>query len=286
MNILKKEDNSVATTFGHNRGVTKRGLFSWASDSRPGSFRMIPKTKLNIDGDYQREQVSEAKVIDIAAHWDWRLFGALSVVQREDESFWVIDGGHRGRASFRRDDVTKLPCMVFTCESIKDEAKAFMGTNTFVSTVSAFNKHRAALLAGEPQALAVQALLEKHGYRASSGSAASYTFSALNTLRRVLRENAELAEEAFALCVEATDAGGTIHGEVILGLFTCAKKLEAKTNVFEGVNRDKLIAAGVTGILINIRREKHIVGRGGSLVAAKAILDLLNKGKQRRLSFD
>ena len=42
---------------------------------------------------------------------------------------------------------------------------------------------------------------------------------------------------------------------------------------------------GIGGILIAIKRVINTVGRGGDTTAAKAILDMLNKGRRRKLKF-
>ena len=155
MNILNKQCKALAPTFGNAAAsVSKREKFSWAEPCTPGTFLMIEKDALNIDGTYQREEVSKSKVLEIARDWDWKLLGTLSVIMRKDGTFWVVDGGHRCRASFFRDDIKELPCMVFEAEDEKTEAKAFVGTNTMKSSVSAYHKHRAAVKTGEPIAVA------------------------------------------------------------------------------------------------------------------------------------
>lgn len=273
--------------FGNNdHMMSKRQKFSWSADSPAGRFNMIRKEELNIDGTYQREQVSDNKVREIARDWDWRLFGALSVIMRPDGTLWVYDGGHRTRAAFLRDDIEELPCMVFDCARIEDEAKAFVGTNTMKSSVSTFHKYRGALRAKEPRALQIKAVLDKYGYHATKNTKTRFGFAAINTLARLLKEDANLAESVFALCAEMAEDGESISGEILLGIFRCAKKLENRADILQKDNRKKLHDAGIKGLESVIRREKHFVGRGGGTVAAKAILDLLNKGRQRRLSFE
>lgn len=281
-NILIKEDRSTPPAFG--TPVSSREKWSWASDSEEGVFQLVSKYDLNIDGTYQRDLVSEDKVRAIARNWDWRLFSALSVIVRRDGSYWVYDGGHRARASFLRDDVDLLPCLVFECESIEEEAKAFVGANTMSSAVSAYHKYRGALRAKEPQALAVCGVLEKYGYKAAKASSGGYLFSALGTLQKLLLEDFSLAEQVFALCAEFAQ-GDQIPGDVLIGVFTCAKKLAGKVDIMKGTLYEKLKSAGVEGIHVAIRRERHICGKGGAKVSAKAVLDILNKGKKRRISF-
>lgn len=287
MNILNKQCKALASTFGNaGKAVLKREKYSWAEPCAAGVFMMIPKEDLNIDGTYQREEVSKGKVLDIARNWDWKLFGTLSVIRRENGTFWVYDGGHRCRGAFFRDDITTLPCMVFNAGNEKTEAKAFIGTNTMKSAVSAYHKHRAAVKTGEPIALAVQSLLEKHGYSPTQRSTKKYGFAAITTLESQIKENRVLAEQVFSMCVSMAHDGEQISGEVLDAIFICQKKLEGKADILTKGHMEKLKGETLPGIEAAIRREKHIVGRGGNVVAAKAVLDLLNKGKQRRITFN
>jgi len=285
MNILNKTNRALAPIPGTTKAVPKREKFSWSTPSEPGQFLMIDKESLNIDGTYQREQVSDVKVMEIARDWDWKLFGVLAVIRRGDGTLWVYDGGHRTRAAFLRDDITSLPCMVFHVVDEKEEAKAFIGTNTMVSNVSAYHKHRAYVKAGEPNALAVQSIVEKYGYVPSNCANKRGNFAAINTLRALVIQNGAEAEKVFAACVLIAVDGEPISGEVIDALYTCQAKLAGKADILSNGHLDRLAKEGLKGIEAAIRREKHIVGRGGAVVAAKAVLDLLNKGKQRRLTF-
>jgi hypothetical protein len=286
MNILNKVSKSHAPVFGNlENQVPKREKFSWSNPCEPGTFLLARKEDLNIDGTYQREQVSESKVREIAKDWDWKLYGVLSVILRPDGSLWVYDGGHRCRAAFLRDDITELPCMVFEVEDKTDEARAFLGTNMLKTFVSAYHKHRASVITREPVALAAQAILDKYGY-VTSATATKNGFAAISKLQTIVKEDADTAEKVFAACVDiAGPHQDPISGEVIGAIFRCQKKLEGKADILKNGHLDKLKKETIPGIEAAIRREKHIVGRGGSVIAAKAILDLLNKGKQRRLSF-
>ena len=80
--------------------------------------------------------------------------------------------------------------------------------------------------------------------------------------------------------------GEPITSQVLTGLFTCSKKVQSQADILSGDYIVKLKRETMDGIEAAIRREGHIVGKGGFLVGAKAILDLLNKGKRNRLTFD
>ena len=265
--------------------IPKREKFKWSSCCDRGKFIMIPKKQLNIDESYQRGEVSKNKVLQIARRWDWRLFGALSVVSRDDGSFWVYDGGHRLRAAFYRDDINELPCMVFVAGEIQEEAKAFVGANTMKSTVSAYHVYRASIKAGEPVALTVKAILDKHGYIATLDGKKSFGFSAIATMRNMVQDDPFLADKVFGACVDIADDGEQPSAGVCRGLFVLAKKLSGKIDIFGECYIDRLKKQSLTGIDVAIRREKHIAGQGGGLVEAKAILDLLNRGVRKKIKW-
>jgi hypothetical protein len=287
MNILDKQCKAMALTFPNAATcVSKRERFSWAKSCAPGRFLMINKNNLNIDGTYQRPEVSKAKVLEIARDWDWKLFGTLSVIMRKDMSFWVYDGGHRCRASFLRDDLSELPCMVFQADDEKTEARAFVGANTMKSIVSAYHKHRAAVLTEEPVAVMAQSILEKNGYFAAQCSSTKYGFAAINALLSQVKEDPALAEKTFTACATIAQDGEPFSGELLDAMYVCQKKLEGKADIFKNEHIERLKAETLPGIESAIRREKHIAGKGGANICAKAVLDILNKKRKRRLFFN
>jgi hypothetical protein len=286
MNILNKQCKALAPTFGAAGGaVSKVKKFTWATPGDPGTFKRIDKQLLNIEGSYQREEVTKQKVIEIARDWDWKLFGCISVARRPDGSLWVYDGGHRTRAAFYRDDITEIPCMVFNVANEQLEAKAFLGANTMKSNVSAFHKHRAAVKTGEVIACAAQSILDKHGYQVTQAAKRKYSFAAIHSLHAQLKKDRVLAEKVFAAAVTIAQDGEPISGEVIDALFACQRKLAGKADILTNGYLETLQRTTIPGIEMAIRREKHIVGQGGEVIAAKAVLDILNKGKKRRLFF-
>lgn len=285
--VRKPSEENGSSSFKNQATIPSRIKFSWNQSGSPGVFMMIPKTSLRMDMEYQRCEASAEKVIEIARNWDWTLLGVLMVAMREDGSFWVVDGGHRYRAAMKRDDVLELPCMVFDNMRKNLEALTFVGANTMKSVIKALDLHNAALCAGEPLALTAQAILDKHGYTAvksASAIAGRQAFEAIRTLRSLIIKDRRYAERSFAAC--ALIAGHKFFsGKLLKGLFYCAYKLRDKADILEGVYLERLIKIGAEGLELSIRRESHIQGAGGEVVAAKAILDCINKGQRRRLLF-
>lgn len=265
-----------------NKNTAKRERYLWSAPSEPGSFRRIPKTELQIDGSYQRTP-AKRKVMAIAREWDWRLFGAITVVQRANESLWVIDGGHRVNAAFLRDDVDTLPCMLFLADGVQGEARTFLGCNTLVSNVGVLEKHRAALKAGEPTAMAIEAIASSHGYCVAEPKSTAQThgmFLAVGCLRRLVEsKSAQIADRAFALCSEIA-SGGYFPATLLDGVGVLLNKFKNTPNILTEHNLDKLRSAGIDICLHGIRTARVIEGKGGGTVYAKALLGIINKNKK------
>jgi hypothetical protein len=245
----------------------------------------VDKNKLHIDGRYQREQISEAKVLTIAREWDWKLYGSLSVARRTDGSLWIYDGGHRVRAAFRRDDIVLLPCMIFDVAEVQDEARAFIAKAILRSSISVFDRHRAALEAGEPVAVKADMIVRRHGYVVAKNDKGAYSFRAIGTVHKMVRRDPALTDRVFAACVAISDGSGErISGDVLDGLFTLAlKTADSGEDVLGGKWMKKLSEVGIRGLEAVIKQFSVIHGKGGPLVAAKGIADILNKGRRNKL---
>lgn len=281
-NILDKSPKDRVVNFGGHT-QPKREKFAWASTSKPGVFRWVPKADLNIDGRYQREEVSSAKTMEIARSWDWTLFGTLLVGERGDGSLWVYDGGHRTRASFYRDDIPDLPCMVFRIEDAAGEAKAFYGAQKLKSNISVTDAHRAGVIAQEPDALRVQALLDRHGLVIRRDANRGGQFRAIGTLRGIAREDQELAERVLALCVDIAGDDSPISGSVLGGMFALVQHFAGTVDFFAGRELEALLATSIEELDSEIRRQKAILGMGGTVSEAKGILALVNKSRRKKI---
>lgn len=282
-NILNKDDSQWEGRH-FNAKYKKQEKYKWKAPGPQGEFRLIPKKKLNIDGDYQRDQVSVDKVLRIAREWDWRLFGVLAVVEREDLTLWVYDGGHRCRGAFRRDDIDELPCMVFKLSDKALEAEAFVGTNTMKTGVSAFHLHRARKQFKDPVAVKVAAIVDKYGYRVVQEEQ-KFGFRAVHTLEKMVKRDEVLAERVFAACTKIALDGEQIPQRVMGALFECQCKLEGRADILSGDYLEKLVAKTLSGIKREIESMIARVQKGGPLVAALGVLEVINKGKHRKLSF-
>jgi len=284
-NILDKKNNGMANFFEHNT-MPKREKYKWDTISQMGVYCLISKFDLNIDGRYQRKTVSQKKVLDIARTLDWKKFGVLSVVIRKDMTYWIYDGGHRARASFLRDDVDRLPCMVFESDGLVEEADIFIKTNTMKSVVTQYQKYCAGITAEGEIYLKIKKILARHGYCAAEPTGRKkHSFQALGIIHKLVVENEELAEKAFGLCAELAVDGEVFSGAILNGIYVCAKKLPKSVDMFSGEIKNKLKRSRIENIEMEINRKKHLLGRGGELVAALAVLDIINYKCRNKIHF-
>jgi len=234
-NILDKTDRSLAPIPRHNgipATIPKRNKNDWSQGGNPGRFLMIDKNALNIDGRYQRGQVSETKVREIARKWDWVLLGVVLAVKREDGSYWVFDGGHRTRAAFYRDDIQFLPCMVYAISELSDEARAFLGKNLMISNVSSVDKYKAAVVAKDQTANKVAKMLADFGIEVSFNASKDNQIKCISTLLSLLEQNEVLARRCLSFCLTQCE-GSPVSSTVLRGLFALCHRLSDRVDVLD-----------------------------------------------------
>lgn len=104
----------------------KAERYGWVlKDIAAGEFRQIPKFSLLFDQSYQRDLIKE-RVLKIQREFSWFSFGVLTVVQREDDYYYVVDGQHRLKATHDLKLIRTVPCLVFRLTSVQQEAMAFL----------------------------------------------------------------------------------------------------------------------------------------------------------------
>ena len=114
------------------------------------------------DGEYQRP-VDEKRAMKIASEWDSALFGRLLIGLRPDGTMVIIDGHHRVKAATIL-GLTHLPAAVINVATVTDEAIYFHKVNTSNKRLSAVDRFRARLAAGESPEIKIGALLATTGH--------------------------------------------------------------------------------------------------------------------------
>ena len=143
-----------AAMFDHQRRNADLG--------RPPELAWIPLAACCIDPGYQRGITAEGarNVRRIIADFDWRYFTPLIVARLRDR-FVVIDGQHRATAALAL-GCESVPAMIVDADR-RAQARAFRAINLVVTRVSPLYAHRAAVAAGDPDALALADVCARGG---------------------------------------------------------------------------------------------------------------------------
>jgi len=192
----------------------------------------------------------------------------------------VFDGGHRTRASFYRDDIDLLPCLVHKFDDVSAEAKAYVARNTMVSAVSSTDRHRASICAQEPLALRTQAILDGLGLTVNR-TARQNTVRCINTIKRAVSHDEELAQRCLRMCMLLADEEG-INAQVFSGLFCLCERKSGQMDVLKR-HGDRLLRHNQRELTIKIRQRRSEEGKGGQLVAARALLGVINHGLHNKV---
>lgn len=124
----------------------------------PGAAPMLAWIKLRdlvVDRSYQREILAAGRrnVDRIARAFSWSKFGTVIVAPIEGGKYAIVDGQHRSTAAFLA-GIEQVPCQVVILDRA-GQAAAFNAINGTITKVRRETIHRAALLAGDPTALAI-----------------------------------------------------------------------------------------------------------------------------------
>lgn len=150
---------------------------------------MLSVHSIAVDARYQRGE-SRQKSMVIAREWNWDAYKALSVARRPDGSLFCYDGQHTLTGAILRGDISTLPCLVRDISEVASEAKAFLDGNSTQTQPSAYDRHRAAAIAGDKLASAVQEVLDKHGIIVVKGAYGPRKTTAIGAFYHVIGKSA------------------------------------------------------------------------------------------------
>lgn len=272
-------------------------------NNKPGKFINIPIESLfipsedeqGVDGHgvdlFQRNEISKAKTKRRAENWDWFLCGVLKVIQING-TYCVVDGGNRLRSARLNGKIKKMPCMVYDEMSITDTARAFLGDQILRTSVKACERHNTGIIAKDPIAEVADKIITSSGYTTKHRSG-EFGFDAVHALYSIIRIDTDIAEYAFSVCSDIC-SGDRIFKDLLLGVFELERRSRIQrkgATAFTRGNIDKLSKVGVNRIMSAINSKRAMVNNPllGRSIPAKAILEIINKGKgggKLRVSMD
>ena len=109
---------------------------------------------INVDLHVQRNTLS-SRVEHIARDFDMEAFGVIVLSQREDDTYYVIDGAHRTAAGIKAmGEDFKVPALAYTGLTVEQEADMFLRLND-TRQIPPLDKFKVRLVAGDPDALRI-----------------------------------------------------------------------------------------------------------------------------------
>jgi len=258
--------------------MDKNERYGWTPLDDEGCCIWIDKTKLEVDHTYQRPEAKQ-KVLRIAAEFSWRKFGCLVVSLREDDRHVVIDGQHRALAAMKRDDVSLVPCMVFTELQLADEAGAFVGLNTARKPVSALVKYEAQLIAGDAVAVWVDETLNAFGFKRVKTLHAAMQIKCLAELRKMAEINQSRTYATLRILASlCRGENSPAHADVLQVVWVLVTQAEKQGMQQMELLEERLNKVGYIAVKKEIDRCREIHGSHQPHKAADAVMERLNKG--------
>jgi hypothetical protein len=258
-------------------GKSKIERYGWRpAIDEPGEFVWLDKTSIKVDHEnYQRNPKAATVVTKIAADWSWVACGAISVAVRDDGNYYALDGQHRLLAALRRDDITKLPCMVFLVPGIEDEARGFLRVNTGRKALTGIERFRAKVTSGDPVATKVDHFLRLYGYRITDSTETRHGVKCVTLLCSIAERNDAALAAVLAVYKDAFESRA-LRERVAAGLAELVFREAADVTSKRFLLRCATV--GHKEIEQSIGRACAYYSRGGARVFAEGIANALNKG--------
>ena len=265
--------------------IPKVEKFGWTVIDKRGKFRWVPKGELNVDSDYQRQNVNNGRVLELAQSWSWIACGTLNVARRADGSLWVMDGQHRKLAADKRSDIAELPCLVFDVDARTDEARGFLNLNTHRGPVKSLDRFNAMVMAGDAIAIAAKQMIEASGYKVARNQNRTddtFTVRCIATVMRAIQRNPDAARVVWELCVELY--GGEQVPDLVFDALFALESFLARNHagtLRDPATRAALLRYTTASIVKSINESRAFLG-SGARSGAEGIVRLINKGRRTR----
>jgi len=234
---------------------------------------------------YQRQNRDPKLMKQMFENWDFVKAGVLTVVPNKNGKYDVIDGGTRTLVAQKLNgNVPKLQCMVVDDITVQQQALLFKELCENRRNIGALDKHRAAIIAGEPIAKEVEKIVADAGYCVKLGGQ-PYQFQAIQCLYRLVKSDASVANKAFDTCAEIA-CGEPIAHQVLVGIFELETRMmeQLRRSVFTDQHIHKLKLTTMDGIRTAITKMKHRMQSKSesAMICGMGVLEVLNHGCSSR----
>ena len=243
-----------------------------------GVFRYIPSDLMYVDMTYQRVHTRK-KIIAMAKEWSWIACGAITVSERSNGTYAIIDGQHRVLAAKSRFGDTSLPCLVFQMVSVSDEARGFYNADANRTVLETLAKFKAKLAYNDPETIYIKSVCNSVGIQIVHGKSPR-CFRSVGLCYEMIRKSNRTTFESVMTCLSELCKNDVITSRVAAGLFYLA------TNLDGGIEnprfRNRLISTNVSAIEKSIYMAGTYYGIGGNKVWGIGILNAINKNLKNK----
>lgn len=165
----------------------------------------IPLDFMFVNADYQRPP--QRSINRIAANFDENKCGFLLVnYDKSTGKFAIVDGQHRFLAA-QQAGIKNLPCQILNLESAKSEAMVFARQNENVTRVSGYDKFRAKVFAGDPNAKQISEICRKHGVTMVRNGYSVGKTRSITAIEKTFRKSADCLDWVLDVLMDKTTWG-------------------------------------------------------------------------------
>lgn len=159
-------DSAAGDTLRPIEPINSAGLAPTTPSTTGPIFEWVDPACLLVNETYQRDlsERSVKLIRRIIEGWNWTKFKP-PVCSLGDHGLEVIDGQHTAIAAATHPHVAQIPVMIVETETVQDRASAFIGQNTTRLGITKMQLHRAAVAAGDEDALTIEQVCQRSGVR-------------------------------------------------------------------------------------------------------------------------
>lgn len=251
-------------------------------------IRSLSLDELNVEHSYQRPATK--KMEQIGKAWKDELAGYPVISQRNDDSFWIIDGQHRIGGA-RIAGKTHMPVDIRHGLSLKEEAKLFDELNGQRSHVTAVDRYKAKMFYDDPEAMEITAIVESFGGEIATKSGAgawgeikAMAIRSVASLFRVYEQESPARLREILQIIH--DAWGSIDYQTTNELTLAGINQFLNKKNPKQYNRDRLVdrlkTEGVTQIKRMAHAHSQIFGGSGPVNFYRAMVEAYNRNMPQK----
>lgn len=243
---------------------------------REARLQWVPLNKMKVSPLAQRE-LNEAWVDRLAAEMQLEDLG-YPVVNKRDDSFYVIDGQHRLEA-LRKFGFTdeKIECWTYIGLTETQEADKFLVLNNKL-TVATMDRFTVAVTAGRDTETDIERIVRANKLVVSRQGVPG-AIAAVGTLRRIYTRSGGTVLGRTLRIVRDSYGDSGLHAPILDGIGLLAQRHNGTLDDVQAVAKLGAAHGGANGLLGKAEKERSRTGAPLAHAVAAAATEIINTGK-------